>query len=433
MASECSVCCEVYNRTTRKQITCGCGFSACKSCVRTYLLNTELDPHCMSCRKGWNQQFIVEQLNRSFITNDYKNHRQKLLCDQEISKIPDTMEAANRTKKAEEELDKYRIVQQEIKCLHEQLHALQQQSYKHQRLASQYKNQKAHEKRQFIMPCPGDNCRGFLSTKYKCELCHLQTCAKCLEIKTSDEHVCLQENIDSANLIRQDTKPCPACGTRIYKISGCDQMWCSQCHKAFSWKTGRIETGTIHNPHFYEYQRNNNNGVAPRVPGDVVCGGLASRNDLRLLYNIVCSGNQDLAKNILNIHRFISHVTNWEITQTRDRILQYTDTEHWRIEYILQKISKEQLTKALYRNDNQRRKLGEILNIFELVEVVGIEMFRRLTASIETLTITAVKKEINDYGELRDYCNEQFQIVQNTYKQNVPHIFENWKMSEHRY
>ena len=39
-------------------------------------------------------------------------------------------------------------------------------------------------------------------------------------------------------------------------VKNCDQMWCVCCNTAFSWKTGEIETGRIHNPHYYQHLRN---------------------------------------------------------------------------------------------------------------------------------------------------------------------------------
>jgi hypothetical protein len=30
-------------------------------------------------------------------------------------------------------------------------------------------------------------------------------------------------------------------------------MFCTQCNTAFSWISGEIELGLVHNPHYYEY------------------------------------------------------------------------------------------------------------------------------------------------------------------------------------
>jgi hypothetical protein len=69
-------------------------------------------------------------------------------------------------------------------------------------------------------------------------------------------------------MLKKNTKPCPKCGVRISKIDGCDQMWCVECKTAFSWNTGNIESGKIHNPHYYQFMRER--GGMPRDPNDVV-------------------------------------------------------------------------------------------------------------------------------------------------------------------
>jgi hypothetical protein len=119
-------------------------------------------------------------------------------------------------------------------------------------------------------------------------------CPDCFEIighNKEIDHVCKEDNLKSAELIKKETKGCPKCGVRIFKISGCDQMWCTECKVAFSWNTGKIVVdGVIHNPHFYQYMQNNNTGgvgvgvgVAPRNPGDVLCGGLLSIHNLKFI------------------------------------------------------------------------------------------------------------------------------------------------------
>jgi len=85
-------------------------------------------------------------------------------------------------------------------------------------------------KREFLMRCPAEDCRGFLSTAYKCGICEKHTCADCLEcLGAADEslealkaaHTCKPENVESAKAIKKETRPCPKCGARIFKIDGC--------------------------------------------------------------------------------------------------------------------------------------------------------------------------------------------------------------------
>lgn len=137
------------------------------------------------------------------------------------------------------------------------------------------KEKEKKEKRAFIKPCPNKDCRGFLSTQWNCELCKVKVCKDCHEIKeesvndnetehksrvseqnsSHSTHVCLKENIETAKMLMKETRACPKCGVRIYKIDGCDMMWCTHCNTAFSWTTGKIETRNIHNPHYFAYLR----------------------------------------------------------------------------------------------------------------------------------------------------------------------------------
>ena len=94
-ATECFACCESFNKSTHALVNCdGCNFPICKGCVRTYLTSTASDPHCMNCKKGWSQKFIVANLNQTWVSKDYKEHRKKFLTDQQIAKLPESMAAA---------------------------------------------------------------------------------------------------------------------------------------------------------------------------------------------------------------------------------------------------------------------------------------------------------------------------------------------------
>ena len=53
----------------------------------------------MNCKRGYTQNFIVTNLNRSFNDTDFKQHRKTLLVDREMSRMPETMEFAENYKK----------------------------------------------------------------------------------------------------------------------------------------------------------------------------------------------------------------------------------------------------------------------------------------------------------------------------------------------
>ena len=160
----------------------------------------------------------------------------------------------------------------------------------------------------FETQCPVESCNGFLSKKGLCPICNTQVCKKCQVVipvskvgengkplgpralktarKTAiHEHICKKEDIETVNALRNETMPCPKCRTRIFKTEGCDQMYCTACEKrghitVFSWKTGKIDRGRIHNPHYIEFLRKQKKNT--REVGDVYCGGLP---DVRLVIN----------------------------------------------------------------------------------------------------------------------------------------------------
>jgi hypothetical protein len=449
---DCPICTDKYNNSNHKPIICeygDCNFSACKSCIRTYLLNTTTDPNCMECKKVWTENFIVLHLNRSFIINDYKLHRRQLLLDREISKMPESMHAAGRHQRIENQRTISTNLFEQMREVRKHLSDLQKQWNDSNTELHKIKNGKdvaITERKKFIMPCPNNDCRGYLSSQYKCEMCNLHTCSNCHELigyRKDDPHTCKEENVQSAELIKKETKACPTCGTRIYKISGCDQMWCPECHKAFSWRTGLVDNGIIHNPHFYQYQRENaGNNPVPRAPGDVLCGGLCewyilNNNILKKIPSgtLIPEQGKELRSCLADIHRFVAHITRVDLTSARTKVRDLSDFEEIRCKYILKQISKEELAKTIYRNDAQRKKITEMLHIYELLSVVGTELFAKLLMcnNVHDVYIREVNDRVEEYNKLRDYCNKQFKMISLTYNKTVPFVSKMWVISSKKY
>jgi hypothetical protein len=111
----------------------------------------------------------------------------------------------------------------------------------------------------FVKPCPAPDCKGFLSTAWKCGLCDQYTCPDCHDLKGAlredPAHRCDPDKVATATLLKAEAKSCPKCGVSICKIEGCDQMWCTQCNTGFSWRTGKMAAGPVHNPHYFDWLR----------------------------------------------------------------------------------------------------------------------------------------------------------------------------------
>jgi len=119
----------------------------------------------------------------------------------------------------------------------------------------------------FTYPCPLGDCEGFMDAHGNCPSCKKKICMKC-ETEEGENHMCDPDLVETVHMLRRTSRPCPKCAVPIHKTDGCDQMWCTQCHTTFSYRTGYIHEGRTHNPEYYRWLRENNNGVVPREPGD---------------------------------------------------------------------------------------------------------------------------------------------------------------------
>ena len=480
----CNICCEKYNKTLNSKVICeisSCGFEACKTCVRTYLLNTTNDPHCMNCKNPWSNNFLVNNLNKSYIENEFKKRRKQLLVDKEISRTPELMNLVERTKLLEQHEKELTQMNEEYLKMKKLLNEIYKSVNEKKILIHRIKNGEDTEKerKKFIMPCPGQNCKGYLSCQYKCEVCKLFTCPDCFEIigySKDEPHECKEDNVKSAEMIKKETKGCPKCGVRIFKIEGCDQMWCTECKVAFSWNTGKIVVnGNIHNPHYYQYLQQNglNNGAAPRNPGDVVCGGLIpyygmngivrflngfnlptwfdyfKKNNKKFL-NFVTENKitkiTELTYLIVHLHRLVNHISHVDLVSCRNKVRTLENHDKLTVQYILNNKTKDQLATDIFKNDILRKKSLELLNVYELLNVVGIERFNTIydfyinnnnklnstKSNVERgVCLTELFEKFVDliveYNSLIKYCNKQLSIISYTFNLSVEIINDHTK------
>ena len=424
----CNICCDTYNKSNREKVCCSyCDFPSCRTCCETYILSESI-PKCMNptCAKEWSRKFIRENFTNVFINTKFRGHLETILFDQEKALLPATQPIVEekirkeKVRKEMGELDKL------IHDLQKQRRALETGLYT-QALSSTEKKERA----EFVRQCPANGCRGFLSSQWKCGICEQWSCPQCHELKGLNkdcEHTCDPNSVETAKLLAKDSKPCPKCQCLIFKISGCDQMWCTQCHTAFSWKTGAIEKN-IHNPHYYEWQRKN--GGLARAAGDIECGrelDHRTSDNVQQLIREKHKGLIDVEKTknrptyrggqydntqylpivsrLSNIIRDTIHNTRVELPRFQTDYVQRN--QDLRVQYLCNEIDEETFKTLVQRNDKKNRKNTEIAQVLQLANTAVTDIVFRIIYDLRNSDSNKHNLEvmISEFDAVINYCNE---------------------------
>jgi hypothetical protein len=292
--------------------------------------------------------------------------------------------------------------------------------------------EKEKREKRFLQPCRSDSCKGYLNNHWKCEMCENYTCKECFGVigkmlpsKENDvEHKCDPNEVETAKLIKQDTKPCPQCHTLIYKISGCDQMWCTVCHLTFSWRTGRKEN-TIHNPHYYEWLFNNNGNENANNMNDIIC------NNNELTYNhiriIRDSVNTKKHLNEEEIYRLRNYVRT--MIHNRQTVFNHFNNDYFernknlRIKYLVDELDEDTFKLYLQRSEKRDQKEREIYQVLDLLSSVFLDIINKFIDKKDDDDY--VCEIFNEIETIRNYCNDLLKEISNTYKCKLYSIDEN--------
>lgn len=267
----------------------------------------------MSCKVEFDRVSLFQRLGSSFMKTQYKEIRESILYETEKSYFPATqliveqqleiekvieeksnldrkyaqirkdrmlplkdLRTSTEMMKVCDALDKYLSLVANVEIIDEQLEQEREiLTLKIQHM--QYGDAKPATKT-YVLACTSQNCKGMLSNEsknqfghYVCAICTNTTCRDCkMQIAGADDHECNPDILKSVRLMESSSKPCPSCNVHIYKISGCDAMFCTSCHASFSWRTLKLTNGEVHNPHQAEWLRMNRN--RPRETRDIQCG-----------------------------------------------------------------------------------------------------------------------------------------------------------------
>lgn len=423
LSENCVICAENINKSNHSLIKCPyCSFEACRSCCETFVLD-KTTAICMNieCGKEWTRKQIVNIFTKSFVNDKWKKNREKVLLDKEIALLPATQIIVEQQIQNEKDMAEIKEIDNILADLYKRRVQIQ----------NKIRNNSNSEviRKVFIRACPEENCRGFLSSQWKCGLCEKYTCPECHIVKglTRDcQHICNPNELATAKLLEKDTKCCPKCATGIFKIDGCDQMWCTQCQTAFSWRTGLIET-KIHNPHFYEWQKQNL-GSVPRNPGDIICGNnelthRTSHEINKLLYKKVGITSTPLRNEAELVYSTTSRIIRkiLHLSQTQMVHYQVDNVENnlkLRIKYLRNKISKDEFKILLQRDNKKHEKKKEIYEILQLFVNTVTEIINRVKIDIQESkdnTFINAFNTINEVERIQEYVNECLLEISTTY------------------
>lgn len=409
----CMVCIDPFTKQPhRKQAHCPyCDVKACVKCTQAYLIGTHEDAHCMGCRRGWTREVMDTILLSTWLNGEYKKHRQNVLLDREKSRLPAAQLIVERRKQGQALEPERVVIADEIAELERQINAKRVEYYRITRRIEAYYQGIApgeatawagdgaagggpaeRERRVFIMPCPASECRGFLSQSYKCGVCDIYCCPDCREIKGFSQdaaHTCDANTVATVRAMKKDTRPCPECGISIFKIEGCNMMFCTGCHTPFDWVSGKkITHGAIHNPHYFEYLRATNGGHMPRNPGDIPCAGnlptaWAFDREVSRRFPHLAHTNTDWLFRAL---RVVHHIQQVEIPNQTNNA-QDIDNTDLNVRYITKEIDEARWKQLLQMREKRRIKRDEIRLRFEAFVGACADIFGRLMAEANRGTI----------------------------------------------
>jgi hypothetical protein len=201
-------------------------------------------------------------------------------------------------------------------------------------------------------------------------------------------------------------------------------MWCTQCHTAFSWRTGQIET-TVHNPHYYEWLRRTQ-GSVPRNPMDMPCGeNRLNGNVWRNIHQMMGYKNLNLVNVALhkycitkmtNIERYVLHYRMVSIPRLQAFDYEKNNRE-LRISYLLNKIEPDIMKIMFQRAEKKTMKDAEMREVYQMICNTGEDIIFRFFAYIEGLTTNSAFNAniLDEMDNMLEYANECIDDICKTY------------------
>lgn len=410
---ECVCCSTTFSE--KDLVRCNhCGFQVCEECFEYGILQQQKDPHCLHCKSLMHIETILEACDTDWLHEAFLPHMASLLLEKEKALLPYTQQETMIVRKHRECQEKLRnlptdknlkktykedefMVQKQIKdATKTKLNNMKKELRETSITLNKNKDKKIKPSKQpqlYVAKCMAEGCKGYVNSEYFCETCNVRICDDCYVILQDDckRHTCRKEDKDLVHILKSNCKQCPKCHLPIMKAGGCDQMFCIMCKTAFSWETGEIVTGVIHNPHYFEWLSSTDSTMDIDIE-NIACGEIPE------LYVIMRGCNR--SRIIMETYRNIRHIQMVILpTLAEDRVKDNIDL---RVSFLLDDIDEEEWKKRLLYRERKRLKNTALRQVMDLFVVVAGDMMRRLV--YKTTDYKVIEKECSSLCSYRDHC-----------------------------
>ena len=390
---DCSLCDQtvLYSQFNDKLYVCeSCNMRKCDYCARMCLLVNDMK--CVNCDED---EFSIERIKRFFPNTYYNKFFKPRVKRQDSDEYVDYRLLI--IKKVREKLSVNESLFKISLDLYRIKYGLDWNSEGTQEIK--------REIQKFIKKCPDSDCRGFLSSAWKCGICTNFFCKDCHAKKRSHDeyHTCNESEKATVEMLNKDTKPCPQCGIPIHKYVGCNHMFTPCCNIGFDWKSGKIIANNRNtSPEYYEFMRRTNGGVVPREIGDDPCAGIVE-------YHIVRASLVNIGSSLYtSYHQLMTHTNNILLPRL-PAVTGNFDSDNLGVMYLIGDINeikwKSEL-KKLIKKDEKNNNIYHVLNMF--VNVIN-DFFRNLMEDHNVI----VFRENAD--RLIEYVNSQIKTINKRY------------------
>ena len=399
---ECNLCTEKIIDNDR--IICPhCSIEICEPCFQYSIIMELQDPVCIYCKKSLSIEFILSNNSTDWCENTFLEYYSNLLLEKERSKLMDSIpkfkmhleidelkkekNKLNSNKKIKNICTKLDLSKEDFDTKYNQM--IYQRNIEKEEFEMKInkleeslniKKKDKKDKISYITKCPHEFCKGFINTEYKCELCETEICKACFMIK-NENHSCNRSDIESAEMIKKESKPCPGCYVPIFKISGCNQMFCTNCNTVFHWVTLQIDKGAVHNQHYFDY-----------------IAKLRNSSDQIRIENAACGTIEELYPRIVNytrhswVHKL--YLVNQEfnadiIPLFREKFKE--NFEDYRIRYLYGTLTEKIWKKKIMNDTIFNEAIYSYVEIFEMFVTISSDIIRKICFEIDEILIERLK------------------------------------------